>query len=37
MVDCLCEQVWKKIQIVVASSRFFSFNVDKVITINNQS
>jgi len=36
MVDCLYEQVLKKIQNVVASSRFFSFSINEITTINNQ-
>jgi hypothetical protein len=36
MVDYLCEQISKKIQVVMASASFFSFSPNEINTVDNQ-
>jgi len=36
VLDCMCKQVLKRTENVVARSRFISLSVEKVINIDNQ-
>jgi hypothetical protein len=37
MVDCMLEQVLKQTQTIVVGTNLFFWNVDEVITVDNQS